>query len=1071
MDEPTLDRTLLEYHLEKLTSRGQEKDFEHFARHLAQREICPNLLPQTGPVGGGDSKVDSETYPVADDLTFAWFVGEAREAGSERWAFAFSAKEDWRPKVRSDVEKIVKTGRGYKKAFFISNQFVPDRVRAEVEDELTKKHGLDVRILDRTWILDKVFENRHEGLAIEDLRLQTSVRTTTRKGPRDVEREQELDKVEDRITKAAQSGAFTFAFVDDCLEAAELARELERPRTEVDGRFERAERAAEEHGSRHQRLVCAYARAWTAYWWHEDFTVFARHYRSVEKLAKGSTNAYEFELLSNLWNVLVTLVKTGELNDADVVLEDRTRALTTGLDRLMTEEGRPSTSLQARSLRLLVRLLLSSTDRTDTSATLAELGDVIRKSQGLVGFPLQPLVDVLMGLGNVLGELPGYQELVETIVEVTSARTGEVTAARVLTTRGMQQLNADRPSDAIRTLGRALARLYKHESRHDLVRALYACGVAYERVGLLWAARGTLLNAASIATNDFWSYEEVTRQQAACYDQLKWLELRLRRIPQTLAWQELAGAVHSVLFGEEGVAQDEYAQSQVIFDGVLGNLLLRADFWGLKRLTRLPSVLEAVGLFNSSIALRYALGDEKSVEEDLRENSIQPLSEYFRMWRDQPASEQTPGKPEFYDQRTVTLTSSVLGCALTVECENDVACIILAESILSATESLMATGLVDGVMAHEPKMSVSIRTSDFGETPFSTSFGDVSGRPHVDIRCCNFDWTAKSSDAQKVLRDKLFDVIAGILARVFVFRDMEEALTRLFRDDRALERAINFTMGFAGTGNILGHKPRLSLSDWVTQDSRDYPLTRTERWDASLPSPAAVREGKEHSEVDASKSPRERFLAGQIDHSRIQTVSLIRIPLWNRAKWKGTAFLESPDNVAPPIFALIFEDDDAPGEIFRLWNEELGDRDERERLRITILRGVKRSEPFTYRVIVGLNPEVELRSTRTGMAVMVSRVHTMTPSSHANLNRFLENFRSVKQYGLAHCVLKAGRSQPQFNYEHVIMKSELNVRDAWHLGPNDLDLAGLQEDDDPIIPADQPNAPVLKVLRTKRGFK
>ena len=347
MDESTLDRALLEYHLEKLTSRGQEKDFELFARHLAQKEICPNLLPQTGPTGGGDSKADSETYPVADGLSLAWFVGNGREAASQRWAFAFSAKEDWRPKVKLDIAKIAKTGRGYEKAFFVTNQYVPDRVRAEVEDELTKKHILDVRILDRTWILDKVFENRREELAIEDLRLQTSIRTITRKGPRDVEREQELEKVEGRIKHAAESGRFNFAFVDDCLEAAELARELERPRTEVDGRFERAERAAEGNGSRHQRLVCAYARAWTSYWWHEDYPVFARHYRTVEKLAKGSTNAYEFELLSNLWNILVSLVKTGGLNDADVVLEDRTRALTSGLDRLIIEEGRPSTSLQA----------------------------------------------------------------------------------------------------------------------------------------------------------------------------------------------------------------------------------------------------------------------------------------------------------------------------------------------------------------------------------------------------------------------------------------------------------------------------------------------------------------------------------------------------------------------------------------------------------------------------------------------------------------------------------------------------------------------------------------------------
>src|SRR5947209_3105859 len=130
-NQPVLDRTLLEYHLDTLTNRSQETDFQNFARHLAEKEVCPNLLPQTGPTGGGDSKVDTETYPVADDLSQNWYVGIGREAASERWAFAISAKADWRTKVRSDIKKIAETKRGYSKAFFITNQFVRDRDRAE----------------------------------------------------------------------------------------------------------------------------------------------------------------------------------------------------------------------------------------------------------------------------------------------------------------------------------------------------------------------------------------------------------------------------------------------------------------------------------------------------------------------------------------------------------------------------------------------------------------------------------------------------------------------------------------------------------------------------------------------------------------------------------------------------------------------------------------------------------------------------------------------------------------------------------------------------------------------------
>ena len=101
--QPALDRATLEYQLDTLGNRSQESDFEKFAHALASAELCPNLLPQTGPTGGGDSKVDAETYPVADDLTLNWFIGEPEKASSERWAFAFSTMEDWATKVRQDV--------------------------------------------------------------------------------------------------------------------------------------------------------------------------------------------------------------------------------------------------------------------------------------------------------------------------------------------------------------------------------------------------------------------------------------------------------------------------------------------------------------------------------------------------------------------------------------------------------------------------------------------------------------------------------------------------------------------------------------------------------------------------------------------------------------------------------------------------------------------------------------------------------------------------------------------------------------------------------------------------------
>ncbi len=186
-EEPILDRSILEYHLDTLTSRGQENQFEEFARALAEKEICPNLVPQTGPTGGGDSKVDTETYPVADGLSLGWYTGIGRAAASERWGFAFSAKKQFREKLRKDILSIAGTGRGYKEIYFISNQLIKSRDRSSLEDELSSKFKLGIHVLGRTWILDKVFANHHELLAIEKLQLSVKREPRSVTGPGDAQ--------------------------------------------------------------------------------------------------------------------------------------------------------------------------------------------------------------------------------------------------------------------------------------------------------------------------------------------------------------------------------------------------------------------------------------------------------------------------------------------------------------------------------------------------------------------------------------------------------------------------------------------------------------------------------------------------------------------------------------------------------------------------------------------------------------------------------------------------------------------------------------------------------------------
>jgi len=241
--EQSLSREVFDYHLESLMNRKEETVFEHFCRRLSEKALCPNLSPQTGPTGGGDSKCDAETHPVAEQIALRWYEGDPVRAARERWAFAFSAKEDWRSKAQSDVAKIAATNRGYELIYFITSRYAKDKAKADLEDKLTKKHRITVRILDRSWIMKEVFENNRVDLAIEALHLDNAVtKSGKRLGPRDFRNTQRLHDLEERIADTTRYSGVEYQLGEDCLSAALLARGLELSRIDVEGRFDRAAR-------------------------------------------------------------------------------------------------------------------------------------------------------------------------------------------------------------------------------------------------------------------------------------------------------------------------------------------------------------------------------------------------------------------------------------------------------------------------------------------------------------------------------------------------------------------------------------------------------------------------------------------------------------------------------------------------------------------------------------------------------------------------------------------------------------------------------------------------------------
>jgi hypothetical protein len=203
-------------------------------------------------------------------------------------------------------------------------------------------------------------------------------------------------------------------------------------------------------------------------------------------------------------------------------------------------------------------------------------------------------------------------------------------------------------------------------------------------------------------------------------------------------------------------------------------------------------------------------------------------------------------------------------------------------------------------------------------------------------------------------------------------------------------------------------------------------------------------------------------------HSQRQVLSLIDVPLWNRASWKGAMYYFDPDKAPYPFLALGFQDRAAGARIFKGLIEQVGEVDKDNKLRVMIVRGIRKDNPTAYRVVIGTNFPAEAGNR---IVMMVMRNHVMEPTTTENLDRFLAMMESAPEYLLAPAHLNIESGKSSIGFRLAILKSELVVRNAWEIAMGDVDMMGLSTEDDPAIPAGVANPPceeVLTFLRSRR---
>jgi hypothetical protein len=715
-----LEAPVLEYHLESITKRNQTHEFEIFCRKLCERTICPNLRAHTGPDGGGDSKADTETYPVADEIAALFYVGKT-DAGRERWAFAFSAKETWKGKVRDDVKGIIGTDRDYKRIVCVTSRFARDKDRANLEDELSKEYGVPVTIQDRSWIVKEIIENERKDLAYNYLNVGEEKNDPLRLGPKDYSRTRQLEDIEHSLDDPEEYQGIERQRVTETLIAAKLSRHLERPRPETDGRFLRAIRLADKDGTYRQKLETRYEHIWTAYWWFDDFQFLNESYTAFETLALQSDSASELEFSCNLLQLLSNSVIHGHISSDECKLDERTATLKQALEQITDEKDRPNNSLEAQ-----ISLLIIQVNQCIINKKNEELVDIwneffviLEKAIGLGEFNADRMVSMIEVFGRIAGNDPAYNNLIEKTAEFIAKRKSEAEGALTLLRRAQQLDLSDNKFDMIRFLGKAVAGLSKREYSEYLIDALVRLTYAYRSAGMLWAARGTCIFLAGALVIKGEEESELPISIVPTMKQLAWLALELRHLPDFLySIQLLNGAVTVLPLSEDSklkVKEDIFE-----LDAALGCLLLNLEENDLRKLGKLPDILAALGLFTARAALLYQLGYTDILRSDgsfPESESDEELARCFSSLANQPAAQELRGSIILNTEDPQTLSTKIIGMTVEVNIEGNLQSILIAEAVLGSLEAFFSTAIEHRIVPHTEKLSINLLENDDAQNP------------------------------------------------------------------------------------------------------------------------------------------------------------------------------------------------------------------------------------------------------------------------------------------------------------------------------------------------------------------
>ena len=100
---------------------------------------------------------------------------------------------------------------------------------------------------------------------------------------------------------------------------------------------------------------------------------------------------------------------------------------------------------------------------------------------------------------------------------------------------------------------------------------------------------------------------------------------------------------------------------------------------------------------------------------------------------------------------------------------------------------------------------------------------------------------------------------------------------------------------------------------------------------------------------------------------------------------------------------------------------------------------------------------------------MIARIQTMEPNNDLSWMQFEESYNKFKSFRLAPAYMIKGNQYPEVEFDSAISIKEINIKQAWEVGINDIEQIAIYPEDNILVPEGIVNPPFQKILESKEA--